>query len=94
MPKTVKGSIKFSLQPRRVWQAKNPTLPSGAIGFEISDDGSAVYGKVGDGQTGYNSLPYLSYPVDSDTLVIKASQSEPDDDSYWFYITDTEEEEE
>ncbi len=94
MPKTVKGSIKFSLQPKSVWAAQNPTLPAGAIGFEISDDGSAVYGKVGDGQTGYNSLPYLSYPVDSNTLVIKASRTEPDDNSYWFYIIDTEEEEE
>ena len=92
MPKTAKSSIKFSRQPKSVWEAQNPTLPAGAIGFEVSSDGSAVYGKVGDGKTAYSGLPYLSCPNSSDTIVITYSTSEPDDDSYWFYIEEVNDE--
>ena len=68
MTKTAKSRIKFSLQPKSVWEAQNPVLAEGAIGFELSDDGSAVYGKVGNGETAYSDLPYISCPSAAETI--------------------------
>ena len=68
MTKTAKSRIKFSLQPKSVWEAQNPVLAEGAIGFELSDDGSAVYGKVGNGETAYSDLPYISCPSAAEAI--------------------------
>ena len=50
-----------------------------------------MYGKVGDGQTTYTSLPYLSYP---NSNALSLNDNEPDNNSYWLYIEEVDDEDE
>ena len=60
--KQVQARINLPIATTALWGQRNPVLLKGEIGFEITGDGS-VFAKVGDGETAWSSLPYISVPT-------------------------------
>lgn len=61
MSKTAKARIMHAVKTGIDWTKKHFVLLKGEIGIETTDNG--VYAKVGDGESGFSALPYLSNPV-------------------------------
>ena len=69
MPKTANARIKHAVANDTVWAAANPVLLKGEIGIEAAVSASKFYAKVGDGERGFSSLPYLTNPVLEQTAI-------------------------
>lgn len=58
----VKGRLKAKIHTTEEWESGNyPTLLNGEIGMEVLADGSRR-AKVGDGNTAWANLPYITGP--------------------------------
>lgn len=59
--KEAKARIKLPFATTDEWEQTDPVLLKGETGFELRADG--VFCKVGDGETAWSSLPYLSVHI-------------------------------
>lgn len=62
MSKTAKARIKHAVKTSTAWAAANPVLLNGEIGIEAATSTHNAYAKVGDGESTFSALPYLSNP--------------------------------
>ena len=87
--KQVNARIKHIYKTTAEWENANSlVLLSGEVGYEQKTDG-AIFAKVGDGETPWGSLPYISARC-AETAIVISSNAPADEEAIWFKVaTDT-----